>query len=470
MNKEGDTNTSFKGIIKNNISNILLVLAVVLIGVFFYIMNVLYPIYLDDWFYSFTFSGSKRISSFWEIFQSQYEHYFQWGGRSVVHTIAQILLWVGNPWADILNTLAYILLIWLMYSISNKGNNPNPILFLLVNIFLWFMLPSLSQNLLWLTGSANYLWGCLIVFVIIYSYISYYFDQNKKENTAKNICITIAGIIAGWTNENVAFALIFFLIGILILLKIQRISIPRWMIFGLVGVLIGFIIMMMSPGNFLRNKSELQAVHKITEITPSFYFYRFITILKFSSVYIFYPVLIYIISSVLYWKIGKSDRKKPVFLLSLLFFLSSIVATLVMAGSPVFPERVWFGIIVLMIVAIMLLLSNMNYTPVIMKVVSCAVFIVMFIFYISSGIMSVSDLERFRETYDRREHMIDEEISLGSKDVVIFDDLYEEKTDLKIIDIRDWLIYERDDWAIRYGRYKGVSTIKIYDSEDNDRL
>lgn len=445
-------------------------LGILFVLLFFFALNRLYPAYLDDWYYCFkytNYTNGEEIKSFWDILEGQYKHYFAWGGRSVVHTIAQFLLWIGSFWADVLNTIAYVALVLIIYAIANRSNKANVSVFILINVLIWFTLPSFSQNLLWITGSANYLWGCLIVFAFLCSFVSYYYTYKEKKGWLRNACFLLGGITAGWTNENVVVAMLFIIVGIIILLKIEKKPIPQWMIFGFIGAVIGFAIMFLAPGNFLRNKHELLMTHKMTEITPSFYFYRFVTVTKLASVYLLYPVLIYLASLALFWKMGIEDRKKKTLLLSFLFFVSSILATIAMSGSPVFPERAWFGILVLMITAIAILYANVDLSSSIVKIANSLLMLILIGFFAASAVVSFSELQSFRETFDRRERLIKEEIVKGKKDIVIIDTLFKEKNSkLTVLDLRDWLIYERDGWADRYGKYHGVESIRIYDSEE----
>ena len=447
---------------KAGTQSVLLILTVLFLGLFFFILNRLYPAYLDDWFYFFNYSNGEPIRSFCDIIEGQYEHYFTWGGRNVVHTIAQFLLWIGSFWSNVLNTLVYLLFVLLIYFIANKNNKVNISTFILITILIWFTLPTFSQNILWITGSANYLWGCLIVMGFIYPFISYYYTQRKKQGIVRNISFLLIGIVAGWTNENVAAAMIFLIIGLIILLKVRKIAIPLWMIFGFAGAVIGFAIMVLAPGNYERRAHELWVVHHMKEITPSFYFYRFVTVAKLSYAYLLYPVIIYAASLVLYWKKGIEDKKKETLYLSLLFFLSSVIATLAMSGSPIFPERAWFGIIILLIVAIVILYANLDFSSSILKATNYAIFTILLSVFIISGFISYSDLKAFRDTTDRRERLIKEEIEKGKKDIIITDVLFEEKESaLMVLNLQDWLIHEREGWAERYGKYHGVKSIRI---------
>lgn len=66
------------------------------------------------------------------------------------------------------------------------------------------------------------------------------------------MCIFIPGILAGWTNENTAAAMLVIVIGFFIYYRSHKWAIPVWAIAGFTGAIIGFIIMIAAPGNFVR--------------------------------------------------------------------------------------------------------------------------------------------------------------------------------------------------------------------------
>lgn len=452
--------------IKSHVPAIILFFVVLLTGLFFYELNVLYPIYIDDWSYTFSMADGKRVDSFTSIIQSQYVHYFNWGGRVILHAIAQALLWFGESWANVLNTFAYLALGLIIYSISNNGNKANPVLFIFINIALWFFLPSFSQNILWTTGSANYLWGGLILFSFVLFYTSYYLKQASTEkDTLKCIGMFILGILAGWTNENMSIALIFFLIYLILLLKYEKKEIPKWMISGLIGAIMGCVVMLLSPGNAVRSKNDLWVAHKMHEMVPSFYFYRFVTVTKLAYQYLFVPVMIYAILIILFWWKGKTERKQQIFRLSLLFFCASVVATIVMSGSPMFPERAWFGIILLLVIGSVILYANIDLSSLVPKVINYTLFGVVFVIYLISCKSNYNDLVRFRETCDRREAVINEEISKGVKDVVVIDKcFYPTQSSLTTLDLQDWMMID-PAWDTRVGKYYGINTVTFKKQE-----
>ncbi|MDR1090971.1 MAG: DUF6056 family protein [Prevotella sp.] len=442
---------------KNSIKNIGFVFSVILTGVLFYLLNRHFLPYMDDWGYTFAHTGKKPQNIF-EIFQSEYSQYMRWGGRSVVHVIARILLWVGEIWSDVLNAIAYLGLVLLIYFIANRQKGMNVPLFFLINILIWFSLPSFSQNILWITGRANYLWGCLIIYGLMALYVSHFFDKKKKDNVPGRLAVLFGGIIAGWTNENMGIALIFFLLSLLSYLKYDKEKIPKWMVWGLLGVIAGYIVMMLSPGNAYRSQSEFILIHKINKVPLSFYFYRFVTIAKYSCIYLRYPVLIYICSMALFlWKGEKNkEKKKRILFLSLLFLCTSVVATVVMSGSPSFPDRAWFGIIIMLITSIVMLYANIDWPDLKLRVGNYIVVSALVIIYFISFSESYSDLLRFEKVCRHRDKLADEAIQKGLKNIVIEDIIFvQKKSPLAVLDLYDWLILD-GSFDQRYGHYKGV--------------
>ena len=108
---------SFGGQLVPKLKTIVFGLVAAVCFILIFLLNRKYPLCLDDWTYSFVYgeNPAKRISSMSDIFRSQYNHYFMWGGRSVVHFIAQWLLMQNECLLDILNSLVYTAYVFLLY-------------------------------------------------------------------------------------------------------------------------------------------------------------------------------------------------------------------------------------------------------------------------------------------------------------------------------------------------------------------
>lgn len=441
-----------------------IILATILLFFGIYALNHYFPITLDDWTYSMT--KGRRIG-FSDILPYQYVHYFQWGGRSVVHSIAQFMLAAGVFWGDIINSIGYIILVTTIYYIANKGNKSNFSLFIIINLLIWFLIPALIENLFWITGSANYMWGTLLILLFISFYCSAFLTGKTKDGWAKGVGLFLFGIIAGWTNENMAVAMIFFVICLILLMKKEKQALPKWMILGLAGAIVGCALMLLAPGNYIRNAGEMGNLNaNDAEPIYMFYFYRFTSILKISSRYALIPAIIYIVFLLLYLKYKKKDNSKRILLLSLLFAITAAVATLAMVAAPIFPGRVWFAILIFLFIATGLLYANLDFSlSYIAKPLIGIVGIATLVFFYSYH-MSLNEFIRIHNIWAERDAIVLAEKQKGVKDIVIYGRFQASDS---------WFVRPKTgdipldsiSWMQRaYGEYMGVNSVKIFDLED----
>lgn len=343
-------------------NRLLMGLIVSCVYIMIFILNHNYPLFLDDYVYSFIYLSDHRVESILDILKSQYIHYFAWGGRNVVHFICQFLLMIDFFWACVLNTTAYIVFIYIIYRIANKNKKLNPIIFFLIHACLWFLQPAFCQAVLWKTGSANYLWGALIVISFIYPYYSYYRNKNSSNNILKNILFFIAGIIAGWTNENVSIALIVYILGSIVLYRIERMDIPKWAIFGLLGAIIGCAVMVSAPGNYVRMFSITEYYKLRGTIMTELYIPNIKRLLLYSLTTILPLLTVYIVGCFIYNRQMKDKHgKEKVIRSSVLFILTGFIAFLGLLASPTSETRALFGTISLFIIPTVLIYANIDF-------------------------------------------------------------------------------------------------------------
>ena len=346
-----------------------------------YSLNRLTPIISDDFAYLFIYGENGRITSIKDIIHSQINHYYMWGGRSVVHFIAQVLLMLPKYIADLLNTLVYISYISLIY-MHIKGRAKNSILlFLMVNLGVWFLQPVLGDTIFWLTGSANYLWGTWLILLFLLPFRLYRGRISTPIlQILYSICIFILGILAGWTNENTAAAMLVIIIGFFIYYRSHKWSIPVWAIAGFAGAVIGFIIMIAAPGNFVRAGE-----------TTTFSLYNLSYRLFMWTLTFFYysgPLfLIALISVITFSRFSRGDKKDKMKLV-LIYAVAAIAAVYAMLASPTFPRRALFGVVTFLIIAIGICLYNLDYKNVFLRqirliVVSVSLMAFLFTFYLS---------------------------------------------------------------------------------------
>lgn len=402
-------------------TQILFISSVCSVFILVFILNKLYPLFADDWFYSFIYNDKDvRVSSLSDIFESQYNHYFVWGGRSIVHAIDQLLLMMDFSIICFLNSLAFIVFIYVLYKIANRDNKVNPFVFVLFSLLIWFSQPAFFETAIWKTGSVNYLWGGAIVFLFMYPYYIYYRSVKSSDNFFKVVLFFFCGVIAGWMNENMTIALIFFIVLILFKSHSRKIAIPKWAIAGLVGVLIGSAFLLLAPGNYVRLE-EVKTTHGWHDIT----FFKALWIgVKNIFRYLFHYIMpllgIYVLLLCVYNRYPRNTESIKINVQSsILFITTGFVALGAMVVSLIFPERSLFGIIVLFLIPIGIIYANIDFSQAYYRYLNTGVMIIFLLLFLNGYYKATRDLYGVNAVFAERELYI-EELKNKGIDTVVF--------------------------------------------------
>lgn len=448
---------------------ILLIVSICCTFVLIFLLNRLYPLFADDWFYSFIYNDKDiRVTSLSNIFESQYNHYFVWGGRSVVHAIDQLLLMMDFTVICLLNSLLFVAFIYVLYRIANRDNAVNPFIFILFGLFIWFSQPAFFETVIWKTGSVNYLWGGFIVLLFIYPYYGYYRAGRSVDNLLKTILFFLCGIIAGWTNENMSIALIFFAIAVLVISRYQKRSIPKWAIAGLAGAIIGCAFLLLAPGNYARLEGVKATYgwHDITFVKTLWIGTK--NILRYTWHYILPLLGIYLLLLCIYNRYPKNTKNKDLNIYgSLLFLATGFVALGVMVASLIFPERSLFGIIILFLIPIGIIYANIDFNQLYFRCLNIGVLMIFLFLFGKSYYSSYRDLHMVSTVFNERELYIEEQKAKGNNDIVL-------TKAMPAIDEEKYFIWDLTDdpngWTNKaYARFHGLKSVCLrVDKKENN--
>ncbi len=193
--------------------------------------------------------------SFFDLFAQEYEHYMHHIGRSIAHILLRIFLFIGNKGVfNVVAGLAFCAISLLIYANVRHRKEYDVRVYAGIVILLWLFEPTISNSVLWETGACNYLFTAVIMFTFITVFRKKYSDE-AVSNPGLCIGMFFLGLAAGWCNENSSGGVIFM---VLVLMAYRWISdknlfgIRAWQISALVGSIIGFVIMILSPGNSSR--------------------------------------------------------------------------------------------------------------------------------------------------------------------------------------------------------------------------
>ena len=341
------------------------IIFLIFLFLFMYLLNCLFPLYMDDYVYSYIWDGSdgwnmlhplkenaQRVNSFSDIAESLWSHYFTWGGRIPAHVLVQFFVWQGKGLFNFLNALAFVFLILEIYWFSLGGR----ITFQLkagrlawIFFGMWACCPEVSETVLWLTGSCNYLWMMLVLLTFLLPYVRDYFSIGKMPEKAAPFMMFF-GILAGWTNETAISAVILLLTAYEYYLYREK-KLQAWMVCGEVGLCIGYALMLLAPGNFARTLAEGR----------SFNLDSFGMNLAVWGIVLAFQFVLWYSLRVLWFRKERSVENKLYLRYVRFFMLLSILSSGIMLFSPYYPFRSVFSSTVFLLIAVTSLIQWTNW-------------------------------------------------------------------------------------------------------------
>ena len=332
------------------------------------------PLTHDDYAYAFIWDGThsgnlepmqigspeletrQRVESFSNIFQSMWSHYLTWGGRIFAHTLVQFFIWIGKPAFDIANTIIFALLVLTIIKLSSAQFK------LSRNVLLWifftlFILSAWSVNtLFWLTGACNYLWMAFFHLLFLVPYVRALHLKRRTENSIpKSALMILLGLLAGCSNEAGALATVALAIFLVIMAKRQQL-LQNWMLAGLSALIIGCIIMIFAPGNFVR----LEVAHpNFTYTAERFWDYLSVNFprILFADLITLFPTFMYFLRRDTFRKLNTTE------ILMLAFMTAGFFVPLIMLFSPEFNLRALFPSTIFVLVAATIAILQLEQQP-----------------------------------------------------------------------------------------------------------
>lgn len=225
------------------------------------ILNIYTPFKGDDYAYSFNYATSDRISSFYDIYESQLFHYCNVNGRLIPHILEQLFCGIlGKGIFNIFNAFMCVLLIYLISRIIERMTDAFQIRVLILNTtflasLLLFSYP--GQCMFWMAGALNYLWPTVFALILIEIFL-----RNYKLNL---ILLFLFALISGWCQEAVSIPLSLCLSYWVLFNKKYRTSTNITL---LIAYIIGTLLIILSPGTLSRfiEGNEIQFLGNVLRV------------------------------------------------------------------------------------------------------------------------------------------------------------------------------------------------------------
>lgn len=348
-----------------------------------FVLHLMTPFMRDDLWYATNLVTGEKISSIGDIIESQIWHYFNWGGRSINHALLQAVLASGETGAAILNTLAALIL---GFAICFAAKVKNPLFYLLAEACIIAFNASIFFSMFWESGSVNYLysssWILFYMAIVLKTLDSDFListvksgnnhssnnsgnginnnnpyeskaadDNSSSKNTniseiLKCIWIIPLSLIAGWSTENMGPSCFVLTVFAIVFLLIKKKKVPFFLFEGALFTLLGSILMILAPGNFVRNQfvEKTDLVTLINSRIDSF----LLSNCEFLFPTFFFAIIILCIQIFVYKNVKIRDMA---------LFMFAVMAECAMMLSPAYPQRASFGI---MCVLIAYIISALN--------------------------------------------------------------------------------------------------------------
>lgn len=114
-------------------------------------------------------------------------------------------------------------------------------------------MPAFGQDLLWVTGAANYLWLSIIPLLFLY-FLRLYGQKPMQWMTSwwMGIVLFVLAFLSGWSNEHISVMVFIAALGYMYLYKRKYNRMPKFIIASIIGIGIGCCFLWLAPGNFVR--------------------------------------------------------------------------------------------------------------------------------------------------------------------------------------------------------------------------
>lgn len=314
-------------------------LAVVFLAVL--ALNVLTPRVCDDYMYCFSFATGERLAGVADIAPSLVAHGQVMNGRYAPHFVVHLFNLLPAVAFDVANSLVYVALALGLYLLVRADKRHDVTLLLAVVGALFLLPPVFGQDMLWLAGSANYLWPAALFAYILLPFADDMLRGKGRLPAAARPLLVLAALCFGNASENFSAAGIM-LMGLIIIYQLarkRRVGVWLWLIEA--AAVVGWLMLVLAPANSGRiGASGDGMLGALME--------RFVTACKMWSEHLSIVTVAYI-ALFCYARHNGADADRLAFSLALL--VSALACNAAMTLSDYYPERALLGPVVLMIAA-----------------------------------------------------------------------------------------------------------------------
>lgn len=222
-----------------------------------YVANSWMPLYRDDYWAALVWKTGDHLQSMGDVFLSLERYYMMHGGRLVSFFVQFAFLLAGKFWFNIANAFVFAAMcsVMVMHVRRKAACLGEPGMLVLAGMFLWLGLSHFGEVAIWLCGSAVYLWTGLLTAVFLLPYNLALAGNMGTSRAGMAAVMFLLGAVAACSVENLTVTTT--LLVLWCSWRAHRHGVfSSWMGTGAVGSVVGSIVCLVAPGNFVRIEED----------------------------------------------------------------------------------------------------------------------------------------------------------------------------------------------------------------------
>ena len=349
-----------------------------------------------------------------DVFSNMIDLYKTWGGRIFSGFFVPFLTWPKFIF-NIANALMYVVFILLIYRFARVSTKKRLSLLLFVCAIVWIFTIDFGQVYLWELGSLAYLWA---LNGILLGTLPYYIYAVSKKNIKFPVILAVAmaayGFLIGFAGETSTGGAILAMVFFAIFAKRQGRCWMLWQFTGVFATTIGFILMLIAPGNRIRAEHFPESDSLIRTMLE-----RFIACTKPLAENLFILVAGFAVLITLQI-ILKADKQR--IKISLAFFLIGIatIYAMMLAPTGTASGRSFFGGEVFLFIACAHAFATLLESPKdLQRCICSAITVTSFLYFLLTVPMEGVEVYKYKELYNERVAAIETQKSEGRTALVV---------------------------------------------------
>ncbi|MGN0903502.1 MAG: DUF6056 family protein, partial [Succinivibrio sp.] len=336
------------------------------------------------------------------------------------HLLAQTMLYLGKGAIAAITAIGYYFLVYLIH-VHARGELFNPLKLplksvLFVTLMLYFQLRAYGEVIFMFVSSCNYFFTTIYILLVLLPYRFYLAGTLKDHGYLFALVMLLSGVIAGWCNENTGFA-ICVVIFLLCVLAFFKHDLKLWMVAGLIGMGIGFLLLVLSPGNAAR-LAMMEASGRFNYTAHLFEGLKIFLLTLLEDLVLLATLVYFLVLTVKnrLHRLYSKEFKGAVFL-----FLTGFISLFIMIFSPNFPARTTAPFTVFLIASALSLyfILKKNDLKLLSGIKFSILLVVSYMLIVATAYNAVMSVLTAKEDLSLREKIIEEARAEGIDELVL---------------------------------------------------